>query len=64
MPMANIITALLGAIIGLAAIWLGFTIHIGSWFIEGPWGAAASAVTGAALALIIKYAISREYGWR
>jgi hypothetical protein len=37
--MGNIITALIGAIAGLAAIWFGFSFHVGSWFVEGSWGA-------------------------
>lgn len=60
--MANILTALVGAIFGYAVVWLGFTIHAGSFIIDGPWANVVSAVTGAVVALLIKYAISKEYG--
>ncbi len=61
--MLNILTAFAGAILGLATVWFGLSFHIGPWFITGSWGAAASAVTGAAVALFLKYAVGKEYGW-
>jgi hypothetical protein len=60
--MANIFTALVGAIFGLAVVWLGFTVHAGLFSIDGPWANVASAVTGAVVALLAKYAIGNEYG--
>lgn len=36
--MANIFTALVGAIFGLAVVWLGFTVHAGLFSIDGAMG--------------------------
>lgn len=57
------VTALVGALLGASAIVFGLQFHIGTWYAEGPWAYAGSAVGGALLALVVRYAIGKEYGW-
>lgn len=60
--MANIITALVGAPCGLIPIWLGYSFRAGSLLIDGTEGAVLAAATGAAVALLVKYALRKEFG--
>jgi hypothetical protein len=58
--MNKMVTALIGAVLGLAAIWMGFNFHMGPWIIDGPWATLGAAVGGAIVALIMRYAIGKE----
>jgi hypothetical protein len=61
--MSRAVTAIVGAIIGLAAISFGFREHFGTWYIDGVWGYAGAAITGALVALVVRAAVSKEFGW-
>jgi hypothetical protein len=56
------ITALVGALVGAGGIYFGLRFHIGDWFIDGPWAYACSALGGALVALLVRYAIRKDYG--
>jgi hypothetical protein len=60
--MGKVITAVVGALIGLGAV-RGLRFHFGSWYIDGPWGYVGAAVSGALVALVVRYAMRRELGW-
>jgi len=49
--------------LGIGAIRLGMRMHFGSWYIDGAWGYVGAAVAGAVVALLIRYAIRKEFGW-
>jgi uncharacterized membrane protein YeaQ/YmgE (transglycosylase-associated protein family) len=61
--MSHAVTAIVGAIIGLAAIWFGLREHFGTWYIDGVWGYVGAAITGALVALVVRAAVSKEFGW-
>ncbi len=61
--MDKMITALIGAALGLGAIWFGLRLHFGSWYVDGPWGYVGAALCGALVALLLRHALRRELGW-
>jgi hypothetical protein len=61
--MSHAATAIVGAIIGLAAIGFGLRVHFGTSYIDGVWGYVGAAITGALVALVIRAAVSKEFGW-
>jgi len=61
--MDKVITALIGGALGLGAVWLGMRLHFGAWYIDGPWGYVGAAVGGALIALLVRYAMRKEFGW-
>ncbi len=60
--MDNAIAALIGALIGIGAIYFGAHFHIGDWVVDGPWAYVGSALSGALIALLVRYAIGKNYG--
>jgi hypothetical protein len=44
--MSHAVTAIVDAIIGLAAIWFGLREHFGTWYIDGVWGYVGAAIFG------------------
>jgi hypothetical protein len=61
--MDKAITALVGALIGVIAIWGGMRFHIGSWYVDGSWAYVASAVTLALVALVVRWTLRKQFGW-
>jgi hypothetical protein len=61
--MDKVITALIGGALGLGAVWLGMRLNFGAWYIDGPWGYVGAAVGGALIALLVRYAMRKEFGW-
>jgi hypothetical protein len=61
--MQTIITAAVGAAIGVAAILLGLRFHMGDWYVDGVWGYIGAALAGALVALIVGAVMRRELGW-
>ena len=61
--MDKTIAALIGGVLGIGAIRLGMRMHFGSWYIDGAWGYVGAAVAGAVVALLIRYAMRKEFGW-
>jgi hypothetical protein len=61
--MQTVIAALIGAALGVLAVWLGLRFHIGSWFFDGITGYAGAAIGGAFVAIVVRYALSRTFGW-
>jgi hypothetical protein len=55
--------ALAGACLGVLALAAGLHLHFGAVVVDGLWGYIGSAVIGALLALVIRYAVRKEYGW-
>ena len=48
--MSHAVAAIVGAIIGLAAIWFGLREHFGTWYTDGVGGYVGAAITGALVA--------------
>jgi hypothetical protein len=61
--MDKTVTALMGGVLGIGAIRLGMRLHFGSWYIDGAWGYVGAAVAGAVVALLIRCAMRKEFGW-
>jgi hypothetical protein len=61
--MDKAIAGLIGAALGIGAIRLGMRLHFGSWYIDGPWGYVGAAVVGVLIALLVRCAIRKEFGW-
>jgi hypothetical protein len=61
--MDKVVTALVGGAFGLGAIRLGMRLHFGSWYVDGAWGYAGAAVAGALVALFVRWALRKEFGW-
>lgn len=62
LDMSHAVTAIVGAIAGLAAIWFGLRLHFGTWYVDGTWGYVGAAITGALIALVIRSAVGKEFG--
>jgi hypothetical protein len=56
------ITALIGALLGVPAIYFGLSFHVGTWHIDGPWAYVGSAISGALVACLVQYAVRKNYG--
>lgn len=53
--MSKIVVGLVGAVLGLSAIYFGLNFHIGQWFISGSAAYIPAALGGAASALLVQY---------
>ncbi|MFT3732107.1 MAG: hypothetical protein QM780_11925 [Hyphomicrobium sp.] len=60
--MGNVVTALIGAFVGVGAIYFGANFHIGDWIVNGSWAYVGSAVCGALVAILLRYFVRKEYG--
>jgi hypothetical protein len=58
-----VVTAAIGALLGLVAIRLGMRLHFGDWYIDGYWGYVGAAIAGAFVALLVRWAMRKEIGW-
>jgi len=58
--MSKVVVALIGAVLGTVPIWFGFTFHIGTWWVGPPAAYPLAAVSGAILALVIRYFAARQ----
>ena len=55
--------AILGALAGLVLVYMGLTVHVGLTNYQGGVAAyALSALGGAAVALVVRYAVRKEFG--
>ena len=61
--MDKAIAGLIGAALGIGAIRLGMRLHFGPSYIDGPWGYVGAAVVGVLIALLVRCAIRKEFGW-
>jgi hypothetical protein len=53
---------MLGALAGLLLVYLGVNVHIGLTNYDGVVAYALSALAGAAVALLVRYAVRKEFG--
>ena len=60
--MGKVMIALVDALLGVGAIWLGLRFHFGSWYIDGPLGYVGAALAGAVVAIVLRYAVRKEFG--
>lgn len=54
--------ALLGAIAGMLAIYLGLRFHLGQTVIDGVPAYIGAAIAGAVGALVVRYAVRKTLG--
>lgn len=60
--MISSLYALAGTILGALAVPFGLHVHLGQTYLSGVPAYIVSALTGAAVVLVLRYAIRKEFG--